>query len=1461
MDKVKLDFSRELRNQELISDIIKNDPYPIARLMEVFVEIYDKKEPDRAFREMIKLFASTFKYTGLIIISDYLSLLRQNKLPDAKLTKMIDNFLYVNLKGMSMGHWQFCLREITRLAMHNDIKLFVPELISLYWKNQKKLSNVAKWIDNKMIPLRNDYVHSDIWLDSETADKMIQEYFPNLIAYINEIKFFRNYPLLHEENRFYIENENKEKLTLEYFIIYSQKDEWSKEEMLLYETLKGKSIKYLLGNFYNFESEYIDNIKAVGAILKERLSEFESVGEKVDTTNEIVGKLEEHIISGTQTLQTAYKGLTGNDQITQQIKQTVVDLKNAMDNFESVKSHLKLLKAQMQHQKDDDWHRYQTASILNLYREIFDSNGGKFDLKEFESLFIDRYEIHQHYNKFISKKETGLSFILAESGSGKTTFCQKIAIDYFKKVNQQVRDTADILFYLKGSGITASDAYNSFLSTFSYPGNKLEDMFLKLANSDKPQNGNYIIMIDGINESDNPNELLKFIVNFAKKNRSNFLKILVTCRVVMWDTIAKGIDFPFDIIYPDIAESSGQDEVPFVRLSQFNNIDVERAYDKYAANRFIKTRFYNLSPFIRETCKDPFLLNILTEAYRGTYKKRSVIKPNSLSTIYEKYIFSTDPKKLTRPTDRNPSPKDMQIIHQLLELMWKHGTDSVPEEFVRQDELLTEAIYEPNPVVEKGDAIQCADMFCHWRWLPDEQVDFPFLCPNCGQNTLIWQKLDEAEMLVCENENCSWKWLPDKNKEIRFKCPNGHALKWSSADYRTPYNRLLDEGILSEIVREDGAFLVRFKYDRIFEYLMAREYLLSGNIQQRQLDEDTIRKWIDGLKKANINPIFFEAVATAISLASNNIQICQLLLEQDNEQKYYCIITAILKKIAIADENGLEHVLDFVKNLIRKKLCINEIVIPVIYHLRRDGLQIIEMMTNNKNTKLNKAGSELLFRISSTNIEDGLYIINAILSNIKPTNIIRRSQSISILLEICLKICTMAEPEVVLTIMNIWAKLFRNILGYGKKNPALHLIRYFLKSVLMTAGSGFIVHKFRQIKIGKTDLHHIFFTKSQTKEILLTLSDFMTPQPERISEIKDILLNSLVVSEDDEDGMAFVGLFSILILNILLRYDETNEVISVCEYLFEEGDIYTRWVICSALNYSLQESYFSSRETKLKPLEKNEEVVKRYRDVMKRFIDEERDGYVQDYIKVGDYFFPLGIICQFSFATETNNDLIWEIINKSIAEEDFLVLRKLLLDITCFSLDTFCYQRRFWEKTYDILTDLILLLYPMSNENMVFADKRQELDRSIIEALAILHYAHPEETDIMLTNLANSYNTAVNKASIDFVAQLNRESKAAIYNKFQVLRSNIIQMDKKDNPIEIKDITQFVDGFLTGWIYADFASAIFGRYPAFRNIAKFWIKEPLADQYEKKPKKFFKKLFREIFASLERFQPEIPELE
>jgi len=34
----------------------------------------------------------------------------------------------------------------------------------------------------------------------------------------------------------------------------------------------------------------------------------------------------------------------------------------------------------------------------------------------------------------------------------------------------------------------------------------------------------------------------------------------------------------------------------------------------------------------------------------------------------------------------------------------------------------------------------------------------------------------------------------------------------------------------------------------------------------------------------------------------------------------------------------------------------------------------------------------------------------------------------------------------------------------------------------MTAGSGFIVHKFRQIKIGKTDLHHYFFLQNHKQK-------------------------------------------------------------------------------------------------------------------------------------------------------------------------------------------------------------------------------------------------------------------------------------------------------------------------------------------------------------------------------------------
>ncbi len=1457
MNNKILDFSRPLAEQKPISEIIQTYPYPIARLVEIFVEIYDKQEADRAFREMIKLFAGAFKYSGLIIISDYLKLLREGRIGEPELSKMIDKFLYVNLSGMSMGHWQYCLREITRLAMHNDITLFVPELIPLYWKNNKKPSNTAKWIDNKMIPLRNDYVHSDIWIDSDIAGKMIKEYLPNLIAYIQELNFLKNYPLqTDEDKRFYLQKDDH-KLMLDYFIIYSQKDEWSKDEMLLFETLKGKNIKYLLGNFYDFESEYIENLKSIQAFLKERLSSLESEIEQKDSAQEVVGKLEEEIAAGSRNLRTAYQTLSRKKEA--ETQQTIEDLKKALENFADIKTNLKLLKQMLQLQKDDDWHRYQTASILNLYREIISVQGSRFDQNEFEALYLERYEIRRHYQQFLSTRTAGLSFLLAESGAGKTTFCQKIALDYFKKVNQQIRDTNDLLFYLKGNSITASEAEKSILGAFSFTGKKAAELFEKLAAAERPEESRFIIIIDGINESDNPAELLKYLVSFARQNRHDFVKIYITCRIVMWETISKGIDFPLEMIYPDLAESAGQEEVPFIRLSQFSSLDVEKAYDKYATNRFIKTRFYHLSPFIRETCKDPFLLNILTAAYRGTHKQRAEIKPDSLAAIFEKYIFSTQPKKLTRPTAQNPLPKDMQIVQRLLELMWQQRSDAVPEEIIRRDELLSEAVYEPNPVVEKGDTIQCDDLICHWRWQPFEYLDFPFLCPECSQNTLVWEKDADNEILVCHHEGCNWKWLPDKNREILFKDPNGHSLRWSSADYRTPYNRLLDEGILCEVMREDGSFVVRFKYDRIFEYLMARQFLLKDQPQTAKLELPHVCTWIEQLQQAGTSPIFREAVAKAVSLAANGMQICRQLLE---EKKNEHLITACLKKIAISDENGLKQVLEFIDTLIRQQSFLNQIVIPVLFHLRRESLSSLQKLLNSKNAKLNKASSELLFRISTANIEDGLFLINAILSGIKPSNILRRSQTISILLEICLKICTMAEPETVSVIMHIWAALFRSILGYGRKNLALHLLRDLLKFALMTVGSSFIVGKFRQIKIGKIDLYQIFFTPSKTKQVLLTLAEFMTPKPEKIEEIKDILLNSLMMAEDDDDGRAFVGLFSILVLNIQLRHDDSDRVLSVLEFLFDRGDTYTRWVICSSLNYSLQESYFSSRETKSIPLEKNEEMLVRYRKIMQRFLTEERENYVQDYLRVGDYFFPLGIISQFSFATEAENDLIRQMIDRAIAEDDFPLLRKFLLDIACFSLDTYCYQRRFWEKTYDILQELILKLYPLNKQaKLSFAEKRSELDSAFCETLAILQYAHPEETELLLINLENIYKSAVNKAFADFVAQLNLRSKEAMHNKFKVLRSNVIQMDKKGNPVELSEITQFVDGFLTGWIYADFTSAIFGRYPAFRQLAQIWMKEPLNRQYEKNPKNFFKKLFRELFGSLQDFQPQISDFE
>ena len=1452
MSSIQVNFGKPLSNQKIVQDIAAAYPPPLQRVLYVFTDLYDKGEYAIAYREMIKVFVSVFKYTGLIIVCDYLRLTKD--LQDEEQCRQIlsiDKFLYTNLKGMSLGHWQWCLREITRWAKETDHQLFMPELQSLYWKNNGKATRIAQWIDNKMIPLRNDFVHSDIWVDNDEANELIKEYAPQLLEYLQETSFLSRYQLSEKAPAFFqLTDQDGNILLLQYLIIMSKKPEWKQEEVLFFETMKGKTVKYLLGNLYNFEEAFKDAITELQVPLKKRISFSEKEVTEEETTTVTLDETRELLDNAYQQLQCIKGDINALPDKAESEKDIFNSIDTSLLSADSAITHAKTKLVQAQKQiyspQSDEWEHYRNAAKLVIYQEMLNAQGSLLAQQSFDSLYIERDEAYQQYQKFVTASGANFSLLLAESGAGKTVFCTKRVREWLQSIKQESKGSEDIVFFFPSGIFPADHLEEFFMQQLGNPRQILSQALQVLDKSDKPADAQLIVIIDGLNEADDPSALLEFISTELLKHPYPCLKIYVSCRIIMWDQLSKDLHIPSEQVFAPGGSVDTASEIPFVRLGAFSPEDVEKAYEKYAVNRFIKTKFSKLPPFVKELCSDPFLLGLITEAYKGTVKEKKEILFSSLDDIFTRYLYHTNPRKLTPVQQDKRIPADVMIVRRLLKIMWQEKKDFVVEEQLQADPELEAMIYEPAPLETSNGLIKCTDRICRWQWHPVPGEDIPFACPACGNHTLDWNHNEDEDFISCTAEGCDWRWTPDASRNPSFNCPNGHSLEWSHSDTRTPYQRLLDEGVLVEILRNDGAFIVKFRYDRIFEYLMAKEML-------REPDFDKIVKWCDELfNQKGISPIFLEAVATAISFSDAPFPLINQLITLKDSPVLH-VVSSALKKIAASSESGLETTQIFLCKEAKKgnASILNHVVIPVTYSLRKSSIPVLSCLARNSRETIRKEFSNLLYRIVAANIEDGLYIIREFLQTISVTNIVRKMTLFRMLLDLSLKLASLLDPARAVELVSIWADLIKRLTLSGTDNLLLKGLRRIAEGILTGVGSTVVFSQMKKMIVGKTTLYNVLFTPSQFKKGMYEISEFFLPQPERLYEIESTLswFLNVPIDSDNAEGLEMLGLMPILVFNVQLRYD-VKAVLPILERLYQGGNLYARWAICSAVNYSLQESYFSHGNKK--PLEKDPEVTAVFRAFIERFYTEERDGIVRDSLTEGDYYFPLGIPVEFSFAVDKNSEMVRDILNKSYRDNDVKLFCRLLFDMMCFSLDTFCVQRRFWEKAMDLIPEIVKQVFPLEkNADRPFPEDRDQVQGAFYEALAIFQYAYPNETEKMLSGLCDDYKKSDNTDSYNFVTSLNTKSKEALNGKFHYLRTNCIGFDKKNRPIEIESISTFIERFLYGWVFADFISAIFGRYPGFRDVAKFWIQEPLAKEYEKNPRRLTKKFFRAIFDFLD----------
>ncbi len=114
------------------------------------------------------------------------------------------------------------------------------------------------------------------------------------------------------------------------------------------------------------------------------------------------------------------------------------------------------------------------------------------------------------------------------------------------------------------------------------------------------------------------------------------VKVVITCRPEVW---RRGTTSSTEF---DMARTAYFPAVSGVRLVGFSEAEVERAYENYRVQRNIQTKFTSLSALARLLLREPFLLDLATEAYAGQEFPRDM----DTAAVFVRYIEDLKKKGL-----------------------------------------------------------------------------------------------------------------------------------------------------------------------------------------------------------------------------------------------------------------------------------------------------------------------------------------------------------------------------------------------------------------------------------------------------------------------------------------------------------------------------------------------------------------------------------------------------------------------------------------------------------------------------------------------------------------------------------------------------------------------------------------------------------------------------------------------
>ncbi|MGA3012855.1 MAG: hypothetical protein ABSD71_02345 [Bacteroidales bacterium] len=267
--------------------------------------------------------------------------------------------------------------------------------------------------------------------------------------------------------------------------------------------------------------------------------------------------------------------------------------------------------------------------------------------------------------------------ITGKTGTGKSVFICDLVKNPQKNLNIWLQDSACLK-------MNQFNDLNSFVANSLGFDCKLTDLCATISNN-LPEN-RILLIFDAINEYTEKENLLISISEFLNRIETTNIKVLITCRIPIWNVIRRNLTIPIEKEFHTAGPNS------FVNIDVFSEHECEEVYNLYKEAYTLKSSFDELTEQVRHFLSQPLFLKLAAESYEGQELPNSLI----LHEVFSKYIIKC-------LGEDELESIEYKILHRTIKLMYDNAVREIQLSILKKDIEIGEFIV----------PIQSQDHFAH----------------------------------------------------------------------------------------------------------------------------------------------------------------------------------------------------------------------------------------------------------------------------------------------------------------------------------------------------------------------------------------------------------------------------------------------------------------------------------------------------------------------------------------------------------------------------------------------------------------------------------------------------------------------------------------------------------------------------------------------------------------------------